>query len=306
LYSGGSGGGGGGGAGGGIEGNGASATRGGGGGGGGGGGIGSASLLHTTCGSPNYVAPEVLADNGYDGRMADIWSCGVVFFVLVAGYLPFEEENMSKLFHKISLGEYVCPVWVSEEAKALLGKILVPDPRKRVRMEGIWRDQWMMGGREEEGREGGVTVKEGERGAEGNRMEDQQHDEEEEEEGGIRGAEVEAAAAGIVEGEGGEEGLNGGREGEGPKEGGEAAADPSAISDEEGSHEGALQRRVSTKSRLLFSSRRGGGGDGREGGKGSEGGKGGGGEEGGGEGSGSVQEVDELLELAKCVISAEK
>ncbi|KAG2552347.1 hypothetical protein PVAP13_9KG423500 [Panicum virgatum] len=57
-------------------------------------------LLHTTCGTPNYVAPEVIEDGGYDGATADIWSCGVILFVLLAGYLPFEDENIIALYKK--------------------------------------------------------------------------------------------------------------------------------------------------------------------------------------------------------------
>ena len=83
------------------------------------------SLQHTTCGSPNYVAPEVLKDSGYDGRLSDIWSMGVVLyvsrqfcllfttrFVMVAGYLPFDEPSLSTLFRRIQTADYTCPAYV--------------------------------------------------------------------------------------------------------------------------------------------------------------------------------------------------
>ncbi|KAH9800184.1 CBL-interacting serine/threonine-protein kinase 24 [Citrus sinensis] len=57
-------------------------------------------LLHTTCGTPNYVAPEVLSNRGYDGSAADVWSCGVILFVLMAGYLPFGETDLPTLYKK--------------------------------------------------------------------------------------------------------------------------------------------------------------------------------------------------------------
>jgi serine/threonine protein kinase len=74
-------------------------------------------LLYTTCGTPNYVAPEVLSDRGYEGTAADIWSCGVILFVFLAGYLPFEETSTELLFRKIQRAQYKCPSWFPAGAK---------------------------------------------------------------------------------------------------------------------------------------------------------------------------------------------
>lgn len=76
-------------------------------------------LLHTTCGTPAYVAPEVINKRGYDGEKADIWSCGVVLFVLLAGYLPFHDSNLMEMYRKISKGEFRCPQWFPPEVRKL-------------------------------------------------------------------------------------------------------------------------------------------------------------------------------------------
>ncbi|KAK7330099.1 hypothetical protein VNO77_24285 [Canavalia gladiata] len=99
-------------------------------------------LLHTTCGTPNYVAPEVLSSRGYDGAAADVWSCGVILYVLMAGYLPFEEADLPTLYRRINAAEFVCPFWFSAGAKTLIHKILDPYPKTRVKIEEIRKDPW--------------------------------------------------------------------------------------------------------------------------------------------------------------------
>jgi len=99
-------------------------------------------LLHTTCGTPNYVAPEVLADKGYDGRAADVWSIGVILYVLLAGFLPFDEPTMSALFRKIQKAEFSYPSWFSAPVRKILDAILVEDPEKRATLDDLLNDEW--------------------------------------------------------------------------------------------------------------------------------------------------------------------
>ena len=63
-------------------------------------------LLKTACGSPCYAAPEMIAGKKYHGANVDIWSCGVILFALICGYLPFEDPNTSCLYKKILNAEY--------------------------------------------------------------------------------------------------------------------------------------------------------------------------------------------------------
>ncbi|TYH69851.1 hypothetical protein ES332_D05G080200v1 [Gossypium tomentosum] len=103
-------------------------------------------LLHTTCGTPNYVAPEVLDDGGYDGATADLWSCGVILFVLLAGYLPFDDSNLMNLYKKISAAEFTCPPWLSFSAMKLITQILDPNPMTRITIPEILKDEWFKKG----------------------------------------------------------------------------------------------------------------------------------------------------------------
>ena len=100
-------------------------------------------LSHTLCGTPNYVAPEVLMDLGYDGMAADVWSAGVILYVLLAGFLPFDEESMVDLFRKIMKAEFSYPAWFSADAKHLLSQLLTPKVEERATMQQILQHPWL-------------------------------------------------------------------------------------------------------------------------------------------------------------------
>ncbi|XVE77329.1 hypothetical protein DITRI_Ditri13aG0053800 [Diplodiscus trichospermus] len=103
-------------------------------------------LLHTACGTPNYVAPEVIKNKGYDGTASDIWSCGVILFVLMASYLPFDEPNLLVLYKKICKADFACPRWFSSGARKLILRMLEPNPLKRITIREIIQDEWFKKG----------------------------------------------------------------------------------------------------------------------------------------------------------------
>ncbi|XP_058787883.1 CBL-interacting serine/threonine-protein kinase 11-like [Vicia villosa] len=106
-------------------------------------------LLHTLCGTPAYVAPEILAKRGYDGAKVDVWSCGVVLFVLAAGYLPFNDQNLMVMYRKIYKGEFRCPRWMSPDLRRFLSKLLDTNPETRITVEEMTRDPWFRKGYKE-------------------------------------------------------------------------------------------------------------------------------------------------------------
>ncbi|XP_071936244.1 CBL-interacting serine/threonine-protein kinase 11-like [Coffea arabica] len=106
-------------------------------------------FLHTLCGTPAYVAPEILSKKGYDGAKVDVWSCGVILYVLTVGYLPFNDPNLMAMYRKIYQGEYRCPKWMSSELKRFLSRLLDTNPATRITIEEIKRDPWFKKGYKE-------------------------------------------------------------------------------------------------------------------------------------------------------------
>jgi len=105
-------------------------------------------LMTTACGTPGYVAPEILHGKGYDIAV-DYWSIGVILYVMLCGFPPFSEDSNEKLFDMIKTGnyEFPSPQWdpISDYAKDLIKKLLVVDPSKRLNAEGILKHPWVVG-----------------------------------------------------------------------------------------------------------------------------------------------------------------
>ncbi|KAJ1779568.1 hypothetical protein LPJ77_001372 [Coemansia sp. RSA 2523] len=108
-------------------------------------------MMSTSCGSPCYAAPElVVSDGPYVGTAVDIWSCGVILYAMLAGYLPFDDDpsnpegdNINQLYKYILSTPLVFPENVSPLARDLLRRMLVPNPRNRASLEDIKSHEWL-------------------------------------------------------------------------------------------------------------------------------------------------------------------
>ncbi|XP_074577851.1 serine/threonine-protein kinase SAPK7-like [Curcuma longa] len=112
------------------------------------------SLLHSrpksTVGTPAYIAPEVLSPREYDGKQADVWSCGVTLYVMLVGAYPFEDQNdpknIKKTIRKIMSVQYKIPdyVHISQECRQFISRIFVANPTKRITIREIRSEPWFM------------------------------------------------------------------------------------------------------------------------------------------------------------------
>ncbi len=106
-------------------------------------------LLSTPCGSPCYASPEMVCGNKYNGFKIDVWSCGIIIFAMICGYLPFEDPNNEILFKKIMKCKVDYPEYLSEEVLDILNKIIVIDPNKRINIEQIRQHPFYLKGKNE-------------------------------------------------------------------------------------------------------------------------------------------------------------
>jgi len=99
-------------------------------------------FLKTSCGSPNYAAPEVISGKLYAGPEVDVWSCGVILYALLCGSLPFDDENIPNLFKKIKNGIFHMPNHLSPGARDIIPRMLLVDPLKRITLAEIRQHPW--------------------------------------------------------------------------------------------------------------------------------------------------------------------
>ncbi|XP_058518339.1 serine/threonine-protein kinase BRSK2 isoform X2 [Ochotona princeps] len=107
------------------------------------------SLLETSCGSPHYACPEVIRGEKYDGRKADVWSCGVILFALLVGALPFDDDNLRQLLEKVKRGVFHMPHFIPPDCQSLLRGMIEVDAARRLTLEHIQKHTWYIGGKNE-------------------------------------------------------------------------------------------------------------------------------------------------------------
>jgi serine/threonine protein kinase len=99
-------------------------------------------LLKTACGSPCYAPPEMIKEESYDGAKSDIWSSGIILYLMLCGKLPFYHEQNEIMYEKILSGKFEHPNYLSDKAKDILDKIIEIDPKKRLNFEEIKSHPW--------------------------------------------------------------------------------------------------------------------------------------------------------------------
>lgn len=101
------------------------------------------SIMYEQCGTPAYIAPEILLDEGYSGFGVDIWSSGVLLYVMLSGMMPFKADTLEDLKGLIVSGQYPTIKDISPEAESLIAGLLTVDPTQRLTEDQILNHPWM-------------------------------------------------------------------------------------------------------------------------------------------------------------------
>ncbi|KAJ9118609.1 hypothetical protein QFC22_003829 [Naganishia vaughanmartiniae] len=99
-------------------------------------------MLETSCGSPHYASPEIVAGQAYHGSSSDIWSCGIILFALITGRLPFDDDNIRVLLLKVKTGIFEMSDDVQGPVRDLLFRMLEKDPKKRITVSDARGQEW--------------------------------------------------------------------------------------------------------------------------------------------------------------------
>ena len=99
--------------------------------------------LRIFCGTPSYMAPELVRKHEYDGRQVDMWALGVLLYALLAGTFPFKGANETELYGRIQRGIVKYPEMMSKDAKGIINKLLEIDSRRRYKASDLMRENWI-------------------------------------------------------------------------------------------------------------------------------------------------------------------
>lgn len=100
-------------------------------------------IISEQCGTPAYLAPEIISDKGYRGFTVDIWSLGVLLYTMLQGTVPFKGKSLEDLHELIIQGNFQYPVNISTEGRDLIQRMLVVKPENRIPIPLILRHPWL-------------------------------------------------------------------------------------------------------------------------------------------------------------------
>lgn len=100
-------------------------------------------VIKEQCGTPAYLAPEIIVDQGYEGYFVDIWSLGVLLFAMLCGTVPFKAPTLEELHKFILAGEFKIPDHLSDDAKNLIRGMIKLEPNKRLNIPQILSHNWL-------------------------------------------------------------------------------------------------------------------------------------------------------------------